>query len=76
MSTFAEFLHTFIQNNAAANTKPLPLMGPSGQVWTAGTADHHPQPSLEKVSVTDMPDAPVFPRRQPLTWHSTRALSA
>lgn len=37
MSTFAEFLHAFIENNAAAKTTPLPFMGPSGaQVWTAG----------------------------------------
>ena len=39
MSTFAEFLHAFIENNAAANTTPLPLMGPSGaQVWTTAGA--------------------------------------
>jgi hypothetical protein len=78
MSTFAEFLHAFIQNNAAANTAPLPLMGPSGaQVWTAGvTTDHHPQPPVEKISVTDVPGELVVPRRHPRPSHSTRMLWA
>ncbi len=78
MSKFAEFLYAFIENNAAANTTPLPLMGPSGaQVWTAAvTTDHHPQPPVEKNSVTDVPDELVVPRRHPRTWHNTRPLSA
>ena len=78
MSTFAEFLHAFIQNNADANTTPLPLMGLSGgQVWSAAvTADNHPQPLVEKVTVTDLPDELVVPRRHPRTWHSTRTVSA
>ena len=79
MSTFAEFLHAFIENNAAANTTPLPLMGPSGaQVWTTAgvTADHHRQPSLEKVSLADVPDASAAPRRQPRTWHSSASPSS
>jgi hypothetical protein len=77
MSTFAEFLHAFIENNAAANTTPLPLMGPSGaQVWTAGvTPNNHPQPTVEEVSVTNVPDE-LVPRRHPRTWHSTRPASA
>lgn len=78
MSRFAEFLHAFIENNAAANASPLPLMGPSGaQAWTGGvTADHHPQPPTEQVPVTDVPDELLVPRRHPRTWHSTRPLSA
>ena len=78
MSRFVEFLHAFIENNAAANTTPQPLMGPSGaQVWTAGvTPNNHRQPLLEKVPVTNVPDELVLPRRHPRTWHSTRPLSA
>jgi len=78
MSTFAEFLHAFVENNAAANPTPLPLTSPSGaQIWTAGaTADHQAQPSVGKVSGTDVPERLVFPRRYPRMWHSTRPLSA
>ena len=79
MSRFAEFLHAFVESgNPAVDPTLHPLMGPNGaQIWTAGIGvDRRQPPSVDSITVTDLPDELVVPRRSWHAWRGARTLSA
>ncbi len=79
MSRLTEFLQAFVENSNAAGDGTLhPLMGPNGtQVWTAGVgADRRLAPSIDPITVTDVPDELAVPRPSWRGWHGIRPASA
>jgi hypothetical protein len=79
MSRFTEFLHAFVESGNPAGDPTLhPLMGPNGaQVWTAGIGvDRRRAPSVEPITITDVPDELVVPRRGWHGWRGMRTASA
>ena len=79
MSRFAEFLHALVETgNPAADPTLHSLMGPNGaQFWTAGVGVERRQPpSVDSITVTDVPDEFVVPRRQRNMWRRARTVSA
>ena len=78
MSSFTEFLHAFVESgNPTADPTLHPLMGPNGaQIWTAGIGvDRRQPPTLDSITVTDLPDELVVPARSQRAWRAARRLS-
>jgi len=78
MSRFAEFLQVFVDNgNPAVGSTLHPLMGPNGaQIWTAGIGgDRRQPPSVDSITVTDLPEELVVPGRRWHAWHRAGRLS-
>jgi hypothetical protein len=74
-----EFLHAFVESgNPAADPTLHPVMGPNGaQIWTAGIGvDRRQPPSVGSITVTDVPDELVVPRRHRNMWRRTGTVSA
>jgi len=79
MSGFAEFLHALVETgNPAAGPTLHSLMGPNGaQIWTAGIGVERRQPpSVDSITVTDVPAELVVPRRRRHMWRRTGTVSA
>jgi hypothetical protein len=79
MSSFTEFLHAFVENgNPTAGPTLHPLMGPNGaQIWTAGIGvDRRQSPSVDSITVTDLQDELVVPRRSRHGWRRAWRFSA